>query len=471
VGTQVAFEFLLSDGTKVLRGTGTVAQHSDAGSMGMTIRFVALDAASRAFVQRLPPRWTPNGGGTPILGMPIVRPLTDELPDAPGEPVLGIHLGSCCAAVAVAEGRADRKPVAVPLERGLTMPAFVHLDDKGRLVVGGRAAAKALEDPFHTVFGVKRLLGRRASSAELRALAERLPYRVVADQDGEAAVLLRGNVVPATQLAAWILSALKDRAQEFLGRAVGRAVIAVPAHFGDLQRQALRRAALLAGLSVRRITSEPAAAALAFGHGEVQKAGPRLLVYSLGGGAFEASVLEVEDGRYEVVASGSDPVGGGLFDDRIAAHLLRKIEEEQHGAVSLDPSSRQRIHDAAEGAKQTLSEKPEAKVHLPALSIGEGRNADLDVVLKRAECDALTADLVEHTLEVVDAVLGPRDLDRKDVKEILLTGGQTRWRPVRDRVEEAFGRRARFDVEPDLAVALGAAEMGRLPAEDLIDAS
>jgi molecular chaperone DnaK len=488
-GTLLQFEFVLADGARLLRGEGVVvkAQVDEGGSRaGMTVRFTRLDARSKALVDRVvafrsgepapeapaPEAVTvapdlvadapsPAPSAAPAPSRRVSLPAAAPVPAAVDEVVLGIDLGTTNSRAAI---MVDGKPRLVPLTpdgRTFSMPSVVARDEKDRFLVGVRARAQVLVDPANTVFGGKRLMGRRARSRQIRELTRRFPYAIVPDPEGDAGVELRGQVYSLPELAATLLGALKDAAQEHLGRPVRRAVLCVPAYFNDHQRSALLRAGTLAGLDVLRVFNEPSAVALAYGHGR-GLARKRVLVYDLGGGTFDASVVEITGDDLEVVATGGDNFLGGLdFDDRVGDELLRVMAESQDTPPDGSPHSVQRIRDAAEQAKIALSEAQVTAVNVPfAATRPDGSPVDLRCDLSRDTLERLTADLVERTVACTEAVLTAASLTPQSLDEVLLVGGQSLAPLVRRRMEQALGRPGRADVDPHGAVALGAAILG-----------
>ncbi len=542
-GTEVAFELVLSDGTRLMRGEGVVqkTQVDEGGQRsGMTIRFTRLDARGKALIDKLvalrsglapalpeeqsitnaplPPRGSPAapranatpppaapepptaraeadppheeptqpGGVTPPARLgsdpdavteshvaateppaPPRRRSLPELPvaspkaDKPPEVVLGIDLGTTNSRVAVIQ---DGAPRLVPLGsdgKGFAIPSVVALDEKGRFVVGARAKAMVLTDPAHTVYGAKRLLGRRARSKRLKEMAGHFPYRIAADELGDAGVELRGKVYSLPELSGMLLSELKSAAQEYLGREVTKAVLCVPAYFNDHQRAAMLDAGRHAGLEILRILNEPSAVALAFGYGR-GLARKRVFVYDLGGGTFDASVVALTGDDLEVITTGGDNFLDGLdFDSRLASDLASRLGTEEQSQVSASLQAVQRIRDAAEQAKITLSERESATVHIPfATTRTDGSPVDLSAEVTRSTLESLTQDLVDRTLQVTQAVLDAGSLKPSSLDELVLVGGQSRAPLVRRRVEDVLQRPVRTDVDPHGAVAIGAAILG-----------
>ncbi len=340
------------------------------------------------------------------------------------------------------------------------MPGF-HADDKGKLRVGAAAKGVRAERPDVAVTGLKRLLGQRARSRAVQQLLPRFPFKVVADQDGDAGAELGGRVYSLPELAALLLGEIKSSAQDMLERELKRAVLCVPAWYSDHQRGAVLEAGRLAGLEVLRILNEPSAVALAFGYGR-GLARKRLLVYDLGGGTFDASVVEMTGDDLEVVSTGGDNFLGGIdFDERVADALAGTLPENLRIRLEQSRVSWERVRDAAEIAKIALSDQEIASVHVPfAVTDEGGAPVDLRASVTRAQIDQLTTDLVERTAEVTRIVLEVGRVNASALDEVLLVGGQSRAPLVRKRLEALLGRPPRTDVDPQGAVALGAAIFG-----------
>jgi molecular chaperone DnaK len=368
--------------------------------------------------------------------------------------VVGIDLGTTnsCAAV-VKNGR----PYVIPSREGYnTVPSIVALNARHKVVVGHLARAQLLTSPQQTVYGAKRLIGRHFDSEVVQQLVAKFPYEIVPGEDGLAAVRLGPEVLSLEQVSALVMLEVKEVAQNHLGEEVNRAVVTVPAYYNERQRAAVRLAGALAGLHVERILNEPTAAALAYAFG--RNVNQRVMVYDLGGGTFDASVLELQDNVYEVVSTGGDTFLGGVdFDSRIVDRLL-EVWREQHGTpFAGDRVALSRLVDAAERAKCALSERTEFGVSLPYLATRGGTPLSLEATLTRGEIVRLVEPLVDRTLEVCAEVLEARGLATTDVDEVLLVGGQSRMPLVHEKVATFFGRQPSRAVHPDEAVAVGAA--------------
>ena len=397
-----------------------------------------------------PAQGGPSARGT---GLPAVPPSIER----PSRRVIGIDLGTTNSCAAVVR---DGRPYVIPSREGHnTVPSIVALNARNQIVVGHLARAQLLTDPRATVSGAKRLVGRSFDSDVVQQLRSRFTYEIVPDPNGLAAVRLGAETLSLEQVSALVLREVKDVAQNHLGEEVNRAVITVPAYYNERQRAAVRSAGALAGLHVERILNEPTAAALAYAYG--RHLNQRVLVYDLGGGTFDASVLELDDNVYEVVSTGGDTFLGGVdFDARIVERLLGRWKERHGAEFSGDRVALSRLVDAAERSKCALSERTDHAVQLPFLAMKDGQPAALDLVLTRDEVASLVEPLVDRTLEVCDEVLRARGLAPGDVQEVLLVGGQSRMPLVHAKIAAFFGRPPSRAVHPDEAVALGAALLG-----------
>ncbi|MCU0697084.1 MAG: Hsp70 family protein [Myxococcaceae bacterium] len=373
------------------------------------------------------------------------------------EPVIGIDLGTTYSAVATLD---SGRPALIPSRAGARLtPSVVGFTAMGERVVGERAQILGDEAPERAAPATKRFIGKRWSAALEKAAKLVVPYPVLAGPQGEVRIKVAGRVMPLTQVSAMLLGELKLDAEAHFGRPVSKCVITVPANFDEGQRQATREAARIAGLEVMRLLNEPTAAAMAYGL--VNSFQGRALVFDLGGGTFDVSVLEMENGVYEVRATGGDPqLGGDDFDARIVQWLVAQVPDLYREAVVKDRVSMQRLRYAAERAKRTLSDKPEAFISVSELgdhSSGEGRFCQLDTALTRAFFESLSEPLTTRCLDVCRQVLDAAKLTAQDIEAVMLVGGMTRMPLVRELVTRFFGHPPVTGVNPDEAVALGAA--------------
>src|SRR3990172_3060804 len=378
------------------------------------------------------------------------------MPSSPSSenPILGIDLGTTNTCVAHVRNRIPR---VVPTDKGsLVLPSVVALSDRGDYLVGGVAKDQMVTNPKKTIYGAKRLIGRKFNSKVVQELRSYYSYDIVEGPQGDAAVSLGGEVKMLPQVSALVLSHVKKIAEAFLGREMGRAIISVPAYYNDNQRQAVKEAGRLAGFEVKRIVNEPTAAALAYGfnRGLDQK----ILVYDLGGGTFDVSVLQLSANVFEVLATGGDTFLGGVdFDNRIIDHLLETFWRQHKIDLAASPIAMQRIKNASESAKIDLTLIPNVSLELPYIEEKKGRPLDLRVPLSRAQLNELTYDLVARTFEICDQVLAEKGFSPADIQEVILVGGQSRMPLVQEMIRDHFGRVARKGVHPDECVALGAA--------------
>ncbi|MBE4752508.1 TIGR02266 family protein [Corallococcus sp. ZKHCc1 1396] len=523
-GTAVTLDLRLAGGDRLLYTAAVVhfvTGQQGQGISGMGLRFLEADAATRRFLDAsvavlphaqsdVPP--VPNGvgpadhavpapaaapalppaapadpgsassargngpGAAPAAPAPALEMVTAETlglnteePPRTG-PVIGIDLGTTNSCAAFVRGN---KPGVLPSREGHnTVPSILAFNQRGKLVVGHPAKGQMLTNPRQTVYGAKRLVGRPYASPIVEQIKDRFHYEIAAGQAGEAAVRLGDRIYSLQQISALILREVREVAQNQLGQPISRAVITVPAYYNDNQRQAVREAGKLAGLYVERILNEPTAAALAYGYG--RKLNQRVLVYDLGGGTFDASVLELHDTVYEVISTGGDTFLGGIdFDSAIVEYLLEEFRQQTGRAFQGDRVALQRINDAAERAKCALSERSEMRVHVAFVTMIDNKPYDLDVTLTRQKLIALTEKLVDRTVQVCDEVLQAKGLKAQDIDEVILVGGQSRFPLVHEKITKFFGRPPSKGVHPDEAVALGAAllahSLGQLEGVVLID--
>jgi molecular chaperone DnaK len=375
---------------------------------------------------------------------------------------IGIDLGTTNSCVAVLEG--GEPTVLENAEGGRTTPSVVAFTDSGERLVGTVAKRQAVMNPENTIFSIKRFMGRK--EAEVKEEETIVPYKVVAGPNGDVRVEVHGKQHSPPEISAMILQKLKTDAEAKLGEAVDSAVITVPAYFNDDQRQATKDAGKIAGLDVKRIINEPTAASLAYGL-EKEKADQTILVFDLGGGTFDVSVLEIGDGVFEVKATaGDNHLGGDNWDKAIVEWLVAEFKRDQGVDLAQDKNSLQRLYEAAEKAKIELSSTQETQINLPFITAVEGQPKHLDMKLSRSKLNELTADLLER-------IVGPvkRALDDADaaIEHVVLVGGMTRMPAVRDRVKELTGKDPHQGVNPDEVVAVGAGIQAGVLAGDVKD--
>ena len=379
--------------------------------------------------------------------------------------IIGIDLGTTNSCVYVMEGK-DPKCITNP-NGGRTTPSVVAFTDKERLV-GDAAKRQAVTNSSRTVFAVKRLMGRMANSPEVEHWKQHAPYKIVAGANGAAVVEIDGHQYTPQEVSATILSKLKADAEAYLGEPVTEAVITVPAYFTDAQRQATKDAGKIAGLDVKRIINEPTAASLAYGFDK--KANEKIVVFDLGGGTFDVSILEVGDNVVEVRATNGDTfLGGEDFDQRVINYLVEEFKKEQGIDLAKDSMALQRLKDAAEAAKKELSTSMESEINLPFITADQTGPKHMLIKLSRAKLEQLVADLVQKTLEPCRKALADANLKPSDIDEVLLVGGMTRMPLVQKTVADFFGKDPNRSVNPDEVVAMGAAIQGGILAGDVKD--
>ena len=379
--------------------------------------------------------------------------------------IIGIDLGTTNSCVYVMEGK-DPKCITNP-NGGRTTPSVVAFTDKERLV-GDAAKRQAVTNSSRTVFAVKRLMGRMANSSEVEHWKQHAPYKIVAGANGAAVVEIDGHQYTPQEVSATILSKLKADAEAYLGEPVTEAVITVPAYFNDAQRQATKDAGQIAGLDVKRIINEPTAASLAYGFDK--KANEKIVVFDLGGGTFDVSILEVGDNVVEVRATNGDTfLGGEDFDQRVINYLVEEFKKEQGIDLAKDSMALQRLKDAAEAAKKELSTSMESEINLPFITADQTGPKHMLIKLSRAKLEQLVSDLVQKTLEPCRKALADAGLKPSDIDEVLLVGGMTRMPLVQKTVADFFGKEPNRSVNPDEVVAMGAAIQGGILAGDVKD--
>ncbi|HIF9208088.1 TPA: molecular chaperone DnaK [Photobacterium damselae] len=384
--------------------------------------------------------------------------------------IIGIDLGTTNSCVAVLDG--DTARVIENAEGERTTPSVIGYTDTETLV-GQPAKRQAITNPENTLFAIKRLIGRRFEDEEVQRDLKIMPYHIVKADNGDAWVEAKGQKLAAPQISAEVLKKMKKTAEEYLGEPVTGAVITVPAYFNDAQRQATKDAGRIAGLDVKRIINEPTAAALAYGLDK--KGGDRTIaVYDLGGGTFDISIIEIDEVEgektFEVLATNGDThLGGEDFDNRVINYLVDEFKKEQGIDLRNDPLAMQRVKEAAEKAKIELSSAQQTDVNLPYITADATGPKHMNIKMTRAKLESLVEDLVQRTLDPLKAALEDANLTANDITDVILVGGQTRMPLVQAKVTEFFGKEPRKDVNPDEAVAMGAAVQGGVLAGDVKD--
>lgn len=383
--------------------------------------------------------------------------------------IIGIDLGTTNSCVAVLDG--DKPRVIENAEGERTTPSVIAYTD-GETLVGQPAKRQAVTNPQNTLFAIKRLIGRRFEDEEVQRDIKIMPYKIVKADNGDAWVEAKGQKMAAPQVSAEVLKKMKKTAEDFLGEPVTAAVITVPAYFNDAQRQATKDAGRIAGLEVKRIINEPTAAALAYGL-DKQGGDRTIAVYDLGGGTFDISIIEIDEVEgektFEVLSTNGDThLGGEDFDNRMINYLVDEFKKDQGIDLRNDPLAMQRLKEAAEKAKIELSSAQQTDVNLPYIT-ADATVKHMNIKVTRAKLEALVEDLVQRSLEPLKVALADADLSVNDITDVILVGGQTRMPMVQKKVAEFFGKEPRKDVNPDEAVAVGAAVQGGVLAGEVKD--
>jgi len=380
--------------------------------------------------------------------------------------VIGIDLGTTNCCVSVLEGGAVQ--IISNKEGGRTTPSVLGFTEKEEKLVGQIAKRQAVTNPANTLYAVKRLIGRKFNSPEVRKMREAVPFEIVEAPNGDAHIRVLDRTYSPPEISAIILQRLKLAAEEFLGDKVTEAIITVPAYFDDMQRQATRDAGKIAGLEVERIINEPTAAALAYGFGKNKS--ERVVVYDLGGGTFDISILEINDGVFEVLAtSGNTFLGGEDFDQCIIDWLLETFAAENGIDLKEDRLALQRLKEASERAKCELSSVAETTINLPFIAADETGPKHINTVLTRAKFEEIVKELVEQSVEPCQKALWDAKLQPSDIDKVILVGGQTRSPIIARTVKEVFGKEPSAEINPDEVVAMGAAIQGGVLTGDIKD--
>jgi molecular chaperone DnaK len=385
--------------------------------------------------------------------------------------IIGIDLGTTNSCVAVLDG--DSVRVIENAEGDRTTPSIIGYTAEGETLVGQPAKRQSVTNPENTLFAIKRLIGRRFEDKETQRDIEIMPFGIVKADNGDAWVKVKDEKIAPPQVSAEVLKKMKKTAEDFLGETVTEAVITVPAYFNDSQRQATKDAGRIAGLDVKRIINEPTAAALAYGMDKA-KGDKVVAVYDLGGGTFDISIIEIDemDGEhtFEVLATNGDThLGGEDFDNRLINYLVAEFKKEQGMDLTTDPLAMQRLKEAAEKAKCELSSAQQTDVNLPYITADASGPKHMNVKVTRAKLESLVEDMVKATLEPLKVALKDADLSVSDIDDVILVGGQTRMPLVQSAVTDFFGKEPRKDVNPDEAVASGAAVQAGVLSGDVTD--
>ncbi|MCE3047515.1 molecular chaperone DnaK [Helicobacter kayseriensis] len=379
--------------------------------------------------------------------------------------VIGIDLGTTNSAMAVYEG--NEAKIIANKEGKNTTPSIVAFTDKGEILVGDPAKRQAITNPQKTIYSIKRIMGLMFNEDKAKEAEKRLPYKIV-DRNGACAVEIGDKIYTPQEISAKILSKLKEDAESYLGEEVSEAVITVPAYFNDAQRKATKEAGTIAGLNVLRIINEPTSAALAYGLDK--KESEKIVVYDLGGGTFDVTVLETGDNVVEVLATGGDAfLGGDDFDNRIIDWAVEEFKSEAGIDLKSDIMALQRLKDASENAKKELSSANETEINLPFITADASGPKHFVKKLTRAKFESLIDDLIEETIAKIDFVIKDAGLSKNDINEVVMVGGSTRVPKVQERVKEFIGKELNKSVNPDEVVAVGAAIQGGVLKGDVKD--
>jgi molecular chaperone DnaK len=386
--------------------------------------------------------------------------------------IIGIDLGTTNSCVAIMDGNTTR--VIENSEGARTTPSIIAYQEDGEILVGASAKRQAVTNPRNTIYAAKRLIGRKFEEKEVQKDIDLMPYTISRADNGDAWVEVRGQKLAPPQISAEVLRKMKKTAEDYLGEAVTEAVITVPAYFNDAQRQATKDAGRIAGLEVKRIINEPTAAALAFGLDKTDKGDRKIAVYDLGGGTFDVSIIEIADvdgeKQFEVLSTNGDTfLGGEDFDQRIIDYIITEFKKEQGVDLSKDVLALQRLKEAAEKAKIELSNSAQTDINLPYITADASGPKHLNIKLTRAKLESLVEDLIERTIAPCRTAIKDAGVSVSDIHDVILVGGMTRMPKVQEKVKEFFGKEPRKDVNPDEAVAVGAAVQGQVLSGDRKD--
>ena len=386
--------------------------------------------------------------------------------------IIGIDLGTTNSCVAIMEGNTTR--VIENSEGARTTPSIIAYQEDGEILVGASAKRQAVTNPRNTLYAVKRLIGRKFAEKEVQKDIDLMPYTIAKADNGDAWVEVRGNKLAPPQVSAEVLRKMKKTAEDYLGEAVTEAVITVPAYFNDAQRQATKDAGRIAGLDVKRIINEPTAAALAFGLDKTEKGDRKIAVYDLGGGTFDVSIIEIADvdgeKQFEVLSTNGDTfLGGEDFDQRIIDFIITEFKKDQGVDLSKDVLALQRLKEAAEKAKIELSSSAATDINLPYITADATGPKHLNIKMTRAKLESLVDELIERTMAPCRTAIKDAGVNVADIDDVILVGGMSRMPKVQEKVKEFFGKEPRRDVNPDEAVAVGAAIQGQVLSGDRKD--
>jgi molecular chaperone DnaK len=386
--------------------------------------------------------------------------------------IIGIDLGTTNSCVSVLEGNVPK--VIENAEGARTTPSIIAYMEDGEILVGAPAKRQSVTNPHNTLYAVKRLIGRKFDEKEVQKDINLMPYKIAKADNGDAWVEVRGKKMAPPQISAEVLRKMKKTAEDYLGEEVTEAVITVPAYFNDSQRQATKDAGRIAGLDVKRIINEPTAAALAFGLDKQEKGDRKIAVYDLGGGTFDVSIIEIADvdgeKQFEVLSTNGDTfLGGEDFDQRIIDFIITEFKKDQGVDLSKDVLALQRLKEAAEKAKIELSSGQQTDINLPYITADASGPKHLNIKMTRSKLESLVEDLIARTIEPCRIAIKDAGVAIGDIQDVILVGGMTRMPKVQEKVKEFFGQEPRKDVNPDEAVAAGAAIQGAVLSGDRTD--
>jgi molecular chaperone DnaK len=386
--------------------------------------------------------------------------------------IIGIDLGTTNSCVAIMEG--GQPKVIENSEGARTTPSIIAYQEDGEILVGAPAKRQAVTNPRNTLFAVKRLIGRKFDEKEVQKDIGLMPYEIMKADNGDAWIAVRDKKLAPPQISAEVLRKMKKTAEDYLGEEVTEAVITVPAYFNDAQRQATKDAGRIAGLDVKRIINEPTAAALAFGLDKSGKGDRKIAVYDLGGGTFDVSIIEIADVdgemQFEVLSTNGDTfLGGEDFDQRLIDHIIEEFKKINGLDLAKDPIALQRIKASAERAKIELSSSQQTEINEPYIAMANGAPMHLNLKITRAKLESLVEELIANTIEPCRIAISDAGVKVSDIDDIILVGGMTRMPKVQEKVKEFFGKEPRKDVNPDEAVAVGAAIQGSVLSGDRKD--
>jgi molecular chaperone DnaK len=386
--------------------------------------------------------------------------------------IIGIDLGTTNSCVAIMENGTPK--VIENAEGARTTPSIIAYQDDGEILVGAPAKRQAVTNPKNTLFAVKRLIGRKFEEKEVQKDIALMPYEIIKADNGDAWIQVRDKKLAPPQISAEVLRKMKKTAEDYLGEEVTEAVITVPAYFNDSQRQATKDAGRIAGLDVKRIINEPTAAALAFGLDKTDKGDRKIAVYDLGGGTFDISIIEIADvdgeKQFEVLSTNGDTfLGGEDFDQRVIDYIIDEFKKINGLDLKKDPIALQRIKASAERAKIELSSSQQTEINEPYIAMANGAPVHLNLKITRAKLEALVEELIAKTIEPCRVAIKDAGVKVSDIDDIILVGGMTRMPKVQEKVKEFFGKDPRKDVNPDEAVAVGAAIQGAVLSGDRKD--